>query len=358
LAAATVGALLAAPSAALAARSWTHVNDEYAIWALKGRFLSLAGDLRPELFANVAGYGYAHLDYPLLIPALVVWTDGWSGGPHDGPAHLQGALIGVAFVALAAEVTARRAGLVAGIVAAAAAVVVGGFASDLPRLYADGPAAAFAAAALVLLVGWLEEGGRPWLVAAAVCAAGAAMTKNEGLAFALAVGAAGVAAAPRRDRLRAAVVPAAALVAALPWALWSRLHGVQNDVVNGATLRQAPHNLGRLATIGREMWRAWPGPPLLALAAVVVALLLAFTGRRRRAALAVAISGALALAALVATYLVTPLDLVEHLRSSVDRVLLFPALVAWLAIPLLNDPGWTTRRSAGTRWSRRQDEAG
>ena len=61
--------------------------DEWAIWAIRGRTLSLTGHLDPLVFHGVAA-NYQHLDYPLLVPSLIAWGDGAHGRINDRAAHV------------------------------------------------------------------------------------------------------------------------------------------------------------------------------------------------------------------------------------------------------------------------------
>lgn len=73
--------LISIPYLVTAASSWTISNDEYAIWSFKGTILAVLGRVDPFLLAHDAAYGYASRDYPLLVPSVQVWAEGWLGMP-------------------------------------------------------------------------------------------------------------------------------------------------------------------------------------------------------------------------------------------------------------------------------------
>ena len=185
--AAAAGVLTAAWVALLGARIPVASNDEYALWMLKARALSQLGELDPRVFTDTAA-GYQHQTYPLFLPSLFGWLDGWAGRPTDAAAHLAVAVTVGALLAVAGAVLARLAGPAA---AAVALLLVVSVPTLLSRqsllLVADVPVFAFAfCLALVLMVLLTlpaDAPAGPWPAAAAVLGAGAIGTKAEGLAF-------------------------------------------------------------------------------------------------------------------------------------------------------------------------------
>ena len=128
-------------------------NDEYALWMLKARVLSQLGGLDPRVFADT-GAGYQHQTYPLFLPSLVSWLDGWAGRPTDAAAHLAVAVTVGALLAVAGAVLTRLAGPAA---AAVSLLLVVSIPTLLSRqsllLMADVPVFAFAfCLALVLML--------------------------------------------------------------------------------------------------------------------------------------------------------------------------------------------------------------
>ena len=307
-----------------ASHSVSVVNDEYAIWSLRGRALALAGRLDPGLFANAPAL-YQHQDYPLLVPGLVAWTQRWGGG--DAAWHVQLALMTVALLAVAGWGVTRLGTPLAGIVAVVAAVVPRSVATHSMRIYADLPTAAFAVALVLLLLVWLREREAWALHLGAVMAAGAVLAKNEGALF---VAFACVLAAVLWRRVWALLPLAAGALAYLPWFVWSRLHDIGNDVVNADGGARAALSADRLNRIADGMRDSWPLPYwwLLLLAAAV------WLGDKRVAALLLGTVAA-SVGVLTLIYVITPLEVTSHIASSAPRVLMFPALLTAIGTPLL-----------------------
>ena len=350
--AAAAAVLTAAWVALLGARIPVASNDEYALWMLKARALSQLGELDPRVFTDTAA-GYQHQTYPLFLPSLFGWLDGWAGRPTDAAAHLAVAVTVGALLAVAGAVLARLAGPVP---AAVALLLVVSVPTLLSRqsllLVADVPVFAFAfCLALVLMVLLTlpaDAPAGPWPAAAAVLGAGAIGTKAEGLAF---VGIAFAAALLLATGRRRAVLVAglAAGVANLPWQLYGRQHHLRNWVLNEDTLSSA-HLREVLPWTGqvlRGMAERWPGGggfgAVLVVAAVPAAVLAVRAGRWRLVAFTAAVV-LLTSAVLLAQYVVTaygprsdPLAarlLESQLDVTVFRVALLPAALLAIAVPL------------------------
>jgi hypothetical protein len=332
----------AVPAVALVARALRTAraipvisNDEYAIWGLRGRLLSLAGRFDPRIGLNELS-SYPHADYPLTLPALIAWSDRWSGGPNDAAAHAQVVLMFGAMLLVGAWVGSRYGGILGGV---AAVALLGGLRAVLPRyailLFADVPVAAFAVATVAVTAVWLDERDGRLLGVAGVLAAGAALTKNEGALAAVAVlAAAAMANAGRRRAWRPLLAATATVVlAAAPWAVYTRAHGLRSDVANGDTLsphalRTNAHLVGRVFTAFREFW---PGIAGLALLLPLAAALAALANRRWRLVTLFALTLAFDLAGLVVIYL----SGFNHLHSSAYRTLIAPAAILAVAVPVL-----------------------
>jgi hypothetical protein len=356
--AATVGLRLAVS----AKRSPIMANDEWAIWVLRGRVMALTGHLDPRFFLNANAH-YQHLDYPLLVPSLVAWSDGFARRPLDGGVHLQITLLVLALLLVVGWAVGRLAGPLAAVTAVVAVAALPRALSYLGRLaVADVPLVTFALSAILLLALWVREPHRDLLVIAGVLAVGAVSTKNEGLLFVLAAFAGAATAMVRRRHLllQLAATLGAAIIEVLPWTLYTRAHHLENSFLNPRTL--APGHIAKTlpwaGAVLREMIRGFPGNPYglpgaptyshaakLALGAALLAAC-AFGLRRERRVLLVqlTVTQALLLAGLFAQYLVdVPVDrppdqvlvgIVGHMRSTTFRVLLLPAVLL-LLVPLL-----------------------
>ncbi len=339
--------LVATRSAGIPTRS----NDEYAIWMLRARMLSQLGRLDPAVFADTAT-GYQHQEYPLFLPALFAWCDGWAGHPTDAAAHVAVAALVGATVAVAGAVLTRLAG-------AAAAVLSVLLVLSLPtvlstqslQLMADLPLLGYGLGLALVLALWLSRpaSGGPWLAAAALLAAGAIGTKAEGLLFAgsALLVALGLAAGRRLPVLLAGT--AAVLVGFVPWQAYAREHHLSSWVANGTTLSggHLREVLPWAGTVARSMVRQWPGGPgwgLVLLVALVPAAVLAVRAGHGRLVVFVAAVVALDVGVLWAQYVATALGppsdpvaarlLAGQLRVTVYRVALVPAALLAVAVPL------------------------
>jgi hypothetical protein len=342
---------IGARTLALAAAAPVLSNDEYAIWMVRARALSQLGHLDARVFQGVDA-GYQQLEYPLVFPSLVAWTDGWAGRPSDAAAHLGVAALLVALLAVVGGLVGRLAGalpaLAAVLLVAAVPTVL---APQSLRLMADVPVFAFALALSVVLLCWLRAPDRPLLVAAAALGAGAAGTKVEGLVFA-AVAVLAALLLARSGRRWLLLAGGVALLADLPWLVYARVHGLRSWVANGDNLsvqhlRQVLPFTGRVL---RGMIERWPGAHsalgvLLLAAALPAALLAVRAGRGGRLVGYLAVVVTLDALLLLAQYLVSahgpatdPLAvqaLDGQLAVTVFRVALVPATLLMIAVPIL-----------------------
>ncbi len=323
-------------------------NDEYLLWGLRGRALSLTGGLTDYVFTSQR---YASLDYPLLVPSLVNWSDRWAGAQLDGAVHAQTGVLLLGLLLTVQWAGQRLAGRWAGLLAA---LVVVGTPGVLGRygvfLLADVPLMCFTVSAAAVLLLWVAAPSRRLMGVAGVLLAAALSTKVEGQLFVLALLLGALAARPRHVRLLlgSGLVCVATTV---PWRLWLRGEHVQNAFAKDGAF--SPLSIyGRRAYAGelaQAMWEQWQGLLGAPLTAVFVAILLGALLRRgaaRRQALLSLVTLVLVVLALYAQYLVFPMApgraapeiaerLVNHLQSSGDRVLLFPVALLSLAAVLL-----------------------
>ena len=325
-------------------------NDEWAIWAMRGRTLSLAGHLDPAVFQGGAAQ-YQHLDYPLLVPSLIAWADGIAGHPDDSGAHVLLILLTLGMLAVVGWAANRLAGPYAGV---CSVLLIAGTPRLLApyglRVFADVPLAAFAVALLLVLAIWIVHGDSRMLAVAAALAVGTAAVKDEGVVFALAaLLAALVVPAQVRHARRQVLFAAGTMIASmLPWLAWTRAHGIESDLINGQTL--TPHHLRQVAgysgLVVRLIVHYWPGYGWWGIAGGVFAVVLAVTvPRLRRLAAYLCLAWLIAVVGMWAQYVISagryqsvvpiPVELRGHFGSSATRVLLVPSIVASLAIPLL-----------------------
>jgi hypothetical protein len=342
----TLGAVLLTGSSKLVVFS----NDEWAIWAIRGRTLSLTGHLDPAVFQGAAAQ-YQHLDYPLLVPSIIAWGDGIAGHPDDSSAHVLLIVLTLGMLAVVGWAANRLAGPYAGV---CSVLLIAGTSRLLTpyelRLFADVPLAAFAVALLLVLAMWIVHGDGRMLVVGAALAAGTAAVKDEGVVFALAalLAALAVPAQVRHARRQVVFALATMIASMLPWLVWTRVHGIESDLVNGQTMN--PHHLRQVAgysgLVVRLIVRYWPGYGWWGIAGGMLAVVLAATvPRLRRLAAYVCLAWFIAVAGMWAQYVISAgrhQDLVPiaaelrgHFASSATRVLIVPSIIASLAVPLL-----------------------
>ena len=331
-----LAAVISVPMVATAAVGRTKLNDEYAIWAFKAKIFLTVGRADPVLLATDPTYRFDHRDYPLLVPSIGVWGQGWFGRQDDRIAHLTLALVVAAGLVLAAGLVRAIAGAAAAVVAIAGIATTSVLVVNATQFIGDATNAVFAlcafcAAALICSSNALEARAASGLLIP--LAAGTAMIKSEGGAFTLAALVAALACCPR-DRRRLLVAPfVAAVSAVVPWAAWTRAHGLHNDMINGTTLSPSVlvRNGHRFFPILRGFAKYWPGPASAVLVVVVAAVAahMCLRAPRVRALAFLGLANLLALIALAFTYLVAPEEGDGFFRTNMARVLLLPSAATW-----------------------------
>jgi len=312
--------------------------DAWGIWNLRARFLARGGEgFRSAFSADLLFW--AHVDYPLLLPGIVAQGFVLAGAE---PTWLPAA-VAYGFAALAAAVpSAALRGLRGPGWAALAAVAVlatpcfVGFAANQQ---ADVPIGAFLAGTFALSAFAIERGSRRELAVAGFCASLAAWTKNEGLVYLVALGAALLAVrwAPFAQRVRAALRYACGALPVLVLLAWFKLRVAHaNDLLSNASLDALLDTSRWAALVGAlarrlvffQNWALWLLAALLMLLFAVVRLPARAAPRVLGAALA------LSLAATAAVYVVQPHELSWFVRGSFDRVLtqLWPTVVLSLVL--------------------------
>jgi len=313
--------------------------DAWTFWTPKAHALYALNGLDARWFTSA---DLTSKDYPILLPA--VEAAGFRfGGYETSLLDVQSWFFFVAFVRAVYEVGVRRSRPAVLWAVLAMLVVAPSVVDQLAAAEADVPVATlFAAAGLCAWV-WLTERRRAGLLVAAVLAAGAAATKVEGLAFALALFVA-LAFSARRERGRAVEALAAgagAVVAgALPWRLWIAWHGISSQASFGRVTGAGylADHVSRVPIATAYMLeklfdpRAWV---LLVPLAVAVAVGSARTERRQGVVL-VATASLLAFAALVLAYWSTPLGLHYQLTTSARRVITGIVFFTAALTPLLS----------------------
>jgi len=310
--------------------------DAVATWNLRARLLFLApGDLAHVLDAT---------NYPLLLPGAIAFQWALAGTVSAASSRATGAAFLMATAALLAVMPSRR-GRAAGLAAAALFLATPFAVGQGSSQEADVPTACLLLASAALLAARLRPTPGPTAELAGLVLGLLAWTKNEGLLWAglaLALFALTDRRAARRDAPRLAFGIAPGLVALALYKLaWAPDRGLS---ASGFLAGEA---LGRLAD--GERWRVigaalverldpTAGPFPWGLAWLFLAL--ATVGLRFLPGVPTSAEGRflgrLALAALACVpgiYALTPLPLVWHLGTSLDRLLLqlYPLALAAVA---------------------------
>ena len=197
-------------------------------WYLKATFLANERTLSGALFSNAGAFDTSHLDYPLVQPALAAMLFRFTAQSSQTLVVIElWLLVGAAVLAAAPLAGCGERSWIAIVpfAVAFAAPLLGG---DILRGDADALMAGFLGAGALAIGSWLERGPPAPLIAGAVLLAGAAGTKNEGLAFGICVLAAALGVTLVTDRRRALAVLAAGagvLLLIAPWRIWLHQHG-------------------------------------------------------------------------------------------------------------------------------------
>jgi len=333
--------------------------DAWAIWNYRARlFLRLGGQWK-EAFSPLRFH--SHPDYPLLLPSLVL--QGWTSAGSESPrvplwiAALFTLLLVSILLSAVRVFTSRAMTFCAG----ALLLAPPAFVQLTSNQYADLEVAAFALAGAVLLVLALEQAHPPFppLALAGLAFSFAASTKNEGLLHLGAFGGALVLTsvwATRAWRFRGPLYfSAGAAPCLLLLQAFKRLTPT-NDLLEHATLGVL---VDRLARLGRwqsvahglkAVWRPYGpfGPLLIAVAALGV-LALIRPGRISREARLVGLATLGVQSGFVFVFLTTPQDILWHIQTSADRLLLQGWPCAILFIGLCFNAGLLSLLASGIR---------
>lgn len=310
--------------------------DAYSIWNLRARFMARGGSQWQAAFDRELTY--AHVDYPLLLPAAV--ANAWNALGHEStlaPRAIALAFTFAGFSLLVGGLAVTRDVSVACL--AGLALLAGNNWIDQGwSQYADVPLASFILATLVLLAindqAPLERRGL--LVLAGLTAGCAAWTKNEGCLFLVCLVFArcsmGLLNGGVRSLLRDCGWMGRGLAPVLAVLLLFKLYYAgSNDLVENQSLHTSLARLSdisRYRTIGQHLAACLvqvPIPVLLGLGAAGCGLRPAAILQREVASPTLCLITMCCGYSIV--YLTTPHDLAWHLRTSLDRVVLhiYPA---------------------------------
>jgi hypothetical protein len=319
--------VLSVPLVLLAARGAEQPVDRYdafANWALKAKLLYFG-----RSFASPSIAPPVHREYPLGLPSLEAYVFHAVGSANTRVAHV----LFVVFLAGLALVTwnVLRPHVGAWPLTAGLSLLLWMPAARDQALsaYADVPLACLFVSAVLLFA---DER----IALGSVFAAAALATKRDAVAFcAVLYGVAFVAVLVRgeRERLRALSVSALCVaLSAVPWRVFDATHDLHDRDLAPSLSRadQLPFVLGRIGHLVIERAYLW-ALPFATIAAVVMLVL----GRDRRIALGALALGAGLVAVLALGYVAGTTGVRYLVRSTAERTLITPSLLAAALLPLL-----------------------
>ncbi len=235
--------------------------DAWAIWGAKAKALALgAGPLQDVTY-------FGHGDYPLLWPA--VWAlSGWCGGGWE---EMGSRIWGPVFMLFSSweliHVVWRRSAC------RWPALLAGTMFASIPMVplvaswsYAEAPFWLMTLCSYGCLLHWRETGDRRDITCAALLAVAAALTKNEGVLFAL-LALLWIFATGRPARIRAMGLFLAVMACLyLPWLYWVKIqlvlssHATEGLRLNWDTIIRAGERLPTAVEVIGRMWadpRQW-----------------------------------------------------------------------------------------------------
>lgn len=298
--------------------------DFWAIWGLKGRVFLEAGAIDWRFLERPLN-AFCHPDYPLLLPLNFDFVALLSGGWNDR-------WLGFMFLAFAASLLLLARDL---------------FLDDLPRGYAalgtfimassacghwiglaETPLIALSGAGVLLIRRGLRDRERNSFRNGAILLGLAGSCKNEGLAMIASVAVALVIVERRQLRRLAEFWPA--LVIPLPWLLMRAIHYLPTDLATGSVVQRALTRLPTLHLILLVLAKrlTYRGFWISLLAAwMVIAIRQAILKRSSseesvawRVDLFVIVAMAIQMTFYIASYVVTPANVLWHIGTSWSRV--------------------------------------
>jgi hypothetical protein len=301
--------------------------DGYSIWQFKAQAFVMDGNM--SMLRDLHYADYAHLDYPPLVSLQTWWVSAHAGGYSERWAQAVGLMFALDMVALFVGFGRRylsREHLLLGI---ALLVTVPAVCTHAVSGFAD-----IEVACCLLALGGLiaravisdDRSARPVL---AWIFAGIVLVKNEGLLALVAGLTVLLLMQRRRDFAGLAAYAAAAGAAYLPWLRLKRVWHLNNDLLESG---RTPHLtrglvLWRLGTAlkGFALCLARTGPWAGGWGLLVLLLPIGLVQTlRRRIAICYPLwlLCAIQLIGYVGIYIITPLPLLRHLATSVDRLTL------------------------------------
>jgi hypothetical protein len=252
--------------------------DGWAFWIPKARLLFTTGHLKASLWTQYSG-----TTYPPLLPVVHAGAFAFMGAADEVLLHVQAAIFLAAFLQAVSVLARRYAPDVYVVPLVLLAASLPWLSRYVLQLDGDYPTELLFALSALVCAAFLVSGRRELLVPAALLLGADANSRREGLIYACAIGAAAlVAGAVQRWRPLWLAFPAAfALVAAVPWLLWVRVHHVVADAavppkLIGSTANQSDTGAisQGLGTVIHYVFRfgSWSVAPYVGFAALILGL--------------------------------------------------------------------------------------
>jgi hypothetical protein len=320
--------------------------DAWAIWSLKGHALYSLGWADPVIFAS-SSYGFAHLEYPLLIPSLEAIDFRAMGAFDTRLLHLQFLLMLLAAILALQTLLGDRVPRILLYGSLLSVVLAPSVFDQLLSGYADVPLALFFAVGVAAGGCWLV-GNERWLLAVAALAFGAVLlTKNEGTLF-VAAAVLGLVLADRRRWRPIAVMAAVDAAILLPWHVYTAVYGLKGSDFRLTDSFDLPHLIDRagvapraLGVLGVQMIDPRRWGLLFILFAVV--LIGAFRAGLRTLPMYGAVMATVSWLGLTWIYVISHLSYGHYLDITKERVISCVVLGGAVLVPLLAVEVWRVR---------------
>ena len=318
--------------------------DGWAIWGLKARALFEFGGVDESVFANPV---YDAPTHPLLLPSLEAMGFRAMGGFDGTVIHLQLAGLLLGFVGAAWVILRAVASPVAVAATLLAVLSAPAVLAQLGTNFADIPLALFMALAVAAAAAWLRRRESWLLTTGTIFLAAAALTKSDGMLFAVCAVVALALVAGKRAPVRLVLAAGALALAILPWRIYVSAHDLRHPDYELSNLFDRSY-LGdtsyRVRPVVDELLLqltnldAWGLLPLIFGIGLAAALLRGMYGVALFAVCWLVTS----FAGLVAIYWITVRTLEHNLFNTSNRVVASMLLGAALLAPILAaepDPG-------------------
>jgi hypothetical protein len=313
--------------------------DSWSIWTRKAVVLTNGG-LDANVFAGVP-YGFAHLDYPILLPLFESVYFRAMGIADTQAIHAVLWLLYVASLGAIAYLGSRFTRIWVWLPVVLALAVGSSFYGQLLTAYADVPLGLLAAPGVVCVGLWLRDlADWRWLALGGLLLAAAASVKNEGvlLVAAVFVAAAIVLAVGRewRPLARLGIGLVGVLIAVAPWRIWTAAHDIKSNLPIGKGLDPS-YLSDRSGRVGPTLKALLPMLEsgglsyVIPIALTIVVLGLATPGLRRVAAFYL-LAGVGTLASVVWAFVITADALDWQVATAGSRVIMGVAFVSAAAL--------------------------